>query len=90
MRNYLKHLRMGLNGIKKAKQVQEQVKSAGAASGESKGTLNEITPKQASVIVDAAQKGGAAASVTNPPVKSAKKKGASKKKTGAKKKSVKK
>lgn len=89
MRNYLKHLRMGLNGIKKAKQVQQQVKSA-ADSVESKGTLDEITPKQASAIVDAAQKGVAAASVTNPPVKSAKKKGASKKKTGAKKKSVKK
>ena len=79
--------------IRNAQKLQKVAEQAAAAQAQKKGTLDEMTPKEASAVFEAQKKVGAAASVTNPaPKASSKKKGSGKKKAAGvgKKKAVKK
>lgn len=76
LRPYLNQLKMSLVRVRNAKRARQEAKVAAALADEN--TTDEISGKEASAILDASMKAGAAASITNPTS------AASKKKKGAK------
>ena len=77
LRTYLMKLKMSLVRVRNSKRIREQIKASEGEDGLTS-TLDEISPKEASALVEAQKKVGATAAVTNPAPKTAKKKGSAK------------